>query len=207
MAIPNLTHIVALARQQHPQAWKDAHTGNAHTEDFIRLVTPMLAAVDVRIGLNGKRGNASDISDDAVNVRGEGPGHNNDGTPCTVVDIIGGAGGPNPVPQWGVQDDPVASTGAWVSPGSAPTPLPIPPPPPPVVKPYPGDAYFTDQIGVVLENDYREAGQSLNAGSATWFARTIWRHVNEGMPMDQSVAQSRKEWRAALGLPPPAIHR
>jgi hypothetical protein len=76
------------------------------------------------------------------------------------------------------------------------------PPLPPAPKPYPGDAYFVSAIGVPLEADYALAGQRLDAGSATWFSRTIWRHVNEGMTMDASVAQSRKEWRAALGLPP-----
>lgn len=86
--------------------------------------------------------------------------------------------------------------------GFTPTPPPTPIPAPPAApRPYPGDAFFTDAIGRVLEDDYTEAGQRLNAGSATWLARTIWRHVNEGMPIEQSVAQSRKEWRAALGLP------
>lgn len=80
----------------------------------------------------------------------------------------------------------------------APTPAPVSP----VVKSYPGDRFFIEQIGQVLELDYAEAGQRLNAGSSVWFARTLWRHVNEGMSMDQSVAQSRKEWRAALNLPP-----
>jgi hypothetical protein len=75
-------------------------------------------------------------------------------------------------------------------------------PPPPPKPPYPGDAFFTEQIGRVLESDYTEAGQRLNAGSSVWFSRTIWRHVNEGMSMEQSAAQSRKEWRAALGLNP-----
>lgn len=82
-----------------------------------------------------------------------------------------------------------------------PGPAPAPPPPPPAPKPYPGDAYFASAIGVPLEADYALAGQRLDAGSATWFARTIWRHVNEGMTMEASVAQGRKEWRAALGLP------
>lgn len=84
-------------------------------------------------------------------------------------------------------------------PGSTPAPVPVPPAPQP--KPYPGDQFFIERIGQILEWDYAEAGQRLNAGSSVWFARTIWRHVNEGMSMEQSVAQSRKEWRAALGLP------
>lgn len=122
------------------------------------------------------------------------------------VDFIGGAGGPSPVLRWG--PDPVAyyTHADWLDPadhdgdndhGHQPHQ-----PPPPVVKPYPGDAYFVEQLGAPLVSDYTAAGQSLNAGSVVWISRTIWRHVNEGMTMDQSVAQSRKEWKAALGLPP-----
>lgn len=77
----------------------------------------------------------------------------------------------------------------------------IPPVAQPKPKPYPGDAFFTQHVGAVLEADYLEGGQRLNAGAATWFGRTIWKHVNEGMPMDDAVAHTRKEWRAALGLP------
>lgn len=80
-----------------------------------------------------------------------------------------------------------------------PTPTPVPQPPAP--KPYPGDQFFIEKMGQLLEWDYAEAGQRLNAGSSVWFSRTIWRYVNEGMSIEQSVAQSRKEWRAALGLP------
>jgi hypothetical protein len=88
--------------------------------------------------------------------------------------------------------------------GSIPEPEPLPPvhvcPPPPPKPNYPGDRFFIEKIGQVLEADYAEAGQRLNAGSSVWFSRTIWRHVNEGMSMDESTARSRKEWRAALGL-------
>jgi hypothetical protein len=96
-----------------------------------------------------------------------------------------------------------------VTPIPLPTPLPTPQPTPrppappaPARLAYPGDGFFTEKIGVPLESDYREAGQRLDAGSATWFARAIWRHVGDGLTIEQSVAQSRKEWRAALGLPP-----
>lgn len=78
---------------------------------------------------------------------------------------------------------------------------PTPVPQPPVGKPYPGDAYFVNNVGVPLEEDYKAAGQQLNAGSATWFSRTIWDYVNGGLSMDESVAKHRKEWRQALGLP------
>ena len=84
-------------------------------------------------------------------------------------------------------------------PQAAPVPVP---PPAPAPKPYPGDVFFVEQLGGPLAADYAQAGQTLNAGAITWVARTLWRHIAEGMPLDASVAQSRKEWRAALGLPP-----
>lgn len=85
--------------------------------------------------------------------------------------------------------------------GPMPAPSPTPTPQPPVTKPYPGDAYFIEHVGTVLVADYTEAEQTLNAGSVVWISRTIWRYVAEGMSIEQSTAQSRKEWRAALGLP------
>lgn len=130
--IPDLTYIVEQARISYPQAWKDAHTGNERTEDFIRIVAKLMHAVNPGFGLNGKRGNPQDISDDAVNFIGEGPGTTPGGRPCTVIDIIGAAGSPQARPQWGVQTDPIASSGAWVNPNSAPG---LPPAPSPVKPP------------------------------------------------------------------------
>jgi hypothetical protein len=196
--IPNLLREVEACKAAHPEAWKHAHTGNAHSEDFIKLLAARCHAIDPKFGLNGKRGNPDDLSDDALNYKGEGPGHDptNGNTPVTVIDVIGAAGSPGAYPTWQVFDH-LPGPGAWVKPGAAPAPTP----PPPAPKPYPSDAFFVGAVGVPLAADYAVAGQTLNAGSATWFARTIWRHVAEGMPMDQSVAQSRKEWKAALGLP------
>lgn len=73
--------------------------------------------------------------------------------------------------------------------------------PAPAPSRYPGDEFFITRLGVPLEADYATAGQRLNAGTTTWFARTLWRHLAEGMELEASVKQSRIEWRAALGLP------
>lgn len=82
--------------------------------------------------------------------------------------------------------------------GGSPTPLP---PPAPTVPPYAGDAFFTEKVGAPLHADYSAAGQLLNAGSATWFARTIY-DIFAGMTPEASVTKHRNEWRGALGLPP-----
>jgi hypothetical protein len=200
--IPNLKHIVEQARQLYPQDWKDAHTGNANTEGFIRKCAPMLAAEDARFGLNGKRGNPNDISDDAVNVRGEGPGHNNDGTPCTVIDIIGGAGGPNPQPQWGVQTGAVESTGEWVDSGEAPTPPEPPSPPAPIGQPYPDErTWWPNVFDVEVGARYARAGKLYPDGASAfrWASRTAY-DIAAGMTKEESLAKHLKELEQELGL-------
>lgn len=118
--------------------------------------------------------------------------------------IASGNDGPEPLGSPGI---PIANEipAQYYRPNNPPVPYPIgntaPVPVPPAVS-YPGDTYFIEHVGVPLESDYTQAGQSLNAGSATWFARTIFDAINGAMTMDASVAKHRAEWRSALGLPP-----
>jgi hypothetical protein len=201
--VPYRISTVQSVADADPVRFRCAHTSAACARDFIKALACELYKTDQRFGLNGKRGSLTDISNDALNFKGEGTdtdpdNPDNPSGKATVIDVIGGAGGPSPVVAWFAVTDPQSPTKArWIKPCGSSAPVPQPP----VVKPYPGDRFFIEQIGQVLEWDYAEAGQRLNAGSAVWFSRTIWRHVNEGMSMEQSVAQSRKEWRAALGLP------
>ena len=138
MAIPNCQSIVADLAGQFPDEWRAAHTGGRDTEAFIRRLAHVLhTTVDARFGLNGKRGNPNDISDDALNFKGEGPGNDpTDGNrPVTVIDVIAAAGGPDARPSWQVFSD-LPGPGAWVKPepvgsGSAGGGSPSPTPPPP----------------------------------------------------------------------------
>ena len=128
--IPNGQEIVARLAQEFPQEWRTAHNpsgGGPETEAFIRRVAWVLhSTVDAKFGLNGKRGNYNDVSDDVVNWIGEGPGNDPaTGQPVTVIDVIGGAGGPDPRPQWGIIDLP--GPGGWIKPspvgGAQPAPV------------------------------------------------------------------------------------
>ena len=204
--IPYRITTVQAVADADPVRFRCAHTSAACGHDFIKALACELHKTDPRFGLNGKRGSLTDVSYDALNFKGEGTDLDPDNPDnptgkSTVIDTIGGAGGPNPLVAWFAVTDPNSPTKArWIKPCGTDTPTPKPLPP--VVKPsYPGDAFFVQKLGEVLAADYAEAGQSLNAGSVVWISRTIWRHVNEGMTMEQSTAQSRKEWRAALGLP------
>ena len=142
MAIPNCERIIRDLAAQYPDEWRKAHNpsgGGPETEAFIRRVAWVLySTVSPRFGLNGKRGNYNDISDDVVNWLGEGPGTDPaTGQPVTVIDVIAGAGGPDPKVYWGLIDSP--GPGGWVKPepvgdsssGGGGTPLPAPPSTPP----------------------------------------------------------------------------
>lgn len=137
--IPNKLGRVEDLKNRNPEAWKNAHTGNANTEDFVRQLAAELHAEDPKWGLVGKRGNPADISDDALCYFGEGVGHDptHNNTPITVVDFIAAAGSAAARPAWQVFTDPVTDAGpaAWVAPGSAtpvPGPMPTPAPSPKV---------------------------------------------------------------------------
>ena len=175
--IPNYQHVVEQCKTQYPQDWKDAHTGNANTEGFIRKLVPILRAHDVRFGLNGKRGNVYDISDDAVNMlcdSADSAGRTPEGLPCVVIDVIGGAGGPSPVPQWGVYNTLIEGSGANVVSGGAPVPIPVPPPIVPGREEALDELKWLDAYYAAPEGLQRPNGLSLNGkpdfeGVAAWY--------------------------------------
>ena len=148
MAIPSCKPIVEKLAQEFPQEWWSAHRpsgGGPETEAFIRRLAWVLhSTVDARFGLCGKRGNPADISDDAICFDGFSALGDVDPTrgnvPVTVLDVIGGAGGPNPSPQWGPAGPATPRPhAAWVRPvpvggtssGGGGTPLTTPPSTPP----------------------------------------------------------------------------
>lgn len=116
MSIPNCKHIVAQVAQEYPDEWKAAHTGGAETEKFIRRLAYVLhSTVDVGFGLLGQYGDPTRIADDVIMYLGKGLGvDKGTGKPQSGFDVIGGAGGPNPTPQW----NDVTGSGAaiWVKP-------------------------------------------------------------------------------------------
>ena len=194
--IPNYFTLVLKAKQDHPDAWTHAHVeGDPRRLEWIKLCAADIYRVDGRIGNNGKRGDPTDLSADALNYLGEGNGHTPGGLACAVIDVIQGAGGPNPQPTWNVFTDPQEASGAWVNPSDHPAP---PPPLPPPEVPYPGDGVGW-LIGEPLFADYAEAQQQPNAGMGVWFWRCAW-DVAAGLPVVEAVGKHRAEWRKALGL-------
>lgn len=146
MAIPNCREIVERLSREFPDEWRNAHSGNAHTEDFIRrLAWVLYSTVDPRFGLLGQRGNPNVIGDDVVLWTGEGPGVDPlTGKAVSAFDVIVRAGDPSQEPGWGfinqrgqaawVRPEPVGGTGSGGG-GTSPTPTPPPTPPAPDLTP------------------------------------------------------------------------
>lgn len=100
---------------------------------FTDAVASVLYSDDARWGRNGKRGNANDLSHDAIAYR-------TSASPLgvAIIDIIGAAGSASASPAWIDQTDEtirVGTTGVWVQPsgvlpacltGAAPAPVPDP---------------------------------------------------------------------------------
>lgn len=197
MAIPNMLEEVKRCKEANPVAWRNAHTGNPQTEDFIRILAKDLHEIDPRFGLNGKRGNPLDISDDAINFIGEGPGHDPITLqPVTVFDVIRGAGGPNPEASWDRidQDGP----GAWVDPNVVPIPTPSPTP----GFPYPDEQTSGKLFLTRVVKAYADAGRSFpdpNDKEAYWhFSR--YGYSCSKMPEPQAADKHIGELRSALGV-------
>ena len=210
MAVPNMLAEVERLKTKFPQAWKDAHTGNANSEGFIKLLAAHLHDLNPAFGLNGKRGNPHDLSDDAICFKGEGADFDpTDGhAPRTVIDVIVGAGGPNPQPQWAIVTKADAPVGAaWVQPGPPPPPPTVTPTPTVPVKPkyppYPADESVFDAVGTAMFADFAEAHQAPNPQMIRWAFRVAYSWLTtEPTDLKAALAKTRKEWRGLLGLPP-----
>lgn len=214
--IPNLQFVVEQTAAEYPQEFADAHTGNSHTEDFIRRVAARCHAIDSRFGLNGKRGNPNDLSDDALNFVGEGGGTTPQGMPCSVIDVIAGApvpgsGLPNTGrPAWQVFSTPPDANGAWVLPdaeeGGGEIPGPEPPhvcPPVPPTFPYPDEQTAGRAYQARVKAAYAEAGRQYpdpnDPDGFFWSQR--YGHSSALMPEPEAAKKHIAELRKALGLP------
>lgn len=134
-------------------------------------------------------------------------GDGNDGGKYQAVDLIGGAEGPNPTLNWGV-DIPRYTIADWLKEPGSSSPVPVPQPTFPGYEELGGDNLCRVMIGMPLMADYTEANQAMNDGSVVWTNRSIYDalrfiFVDKQKPEEayrNSAAKHRPEWRKELGL-------
>jgi len=208
MSIPNYLEDVKAAKVKYADAWTHAHVeGDPRKHEWITLFAADMHAKDSRVAMNGKRGNPSDLSMDALNIlctSAESSGRTPEGLPCVVVDVIGGAGGPNPQPTWTVFTNAAEGSGAHVIPGAVPQP-PIPPQPqPPVGFPYPDEPTAVLAFQTRLKASYNAVGRKFpdeqDADAFRHFTR--YGYSCRGMAEPDAANKHIKELRAELGAPP-----
>lgn len=103
---------------------------------------------------------------------------------------------------------------AWIDRGGPeyiPLDNPTPTPPQPSFPNYEdlgGDSVARENLGKILESDYKEAQQLLNDGSVVWTFRTLFdafrdilvNHKDSKQAILDSISKHRPEWRKELGL-------
>lgn len=208
MAVTNAYQTVVDLANKYPREFREAHTGGPNTELFIKLLAYELhTKVDRRFGLNGKRG-TSTLSQDALNWKGEGPGHDptNGNSPVTVIDVIGGAGGPNPTPTWQVFSD-LPGPGAWIQPQPVPGYHDNPVQPPGPVQPPVEPPQFVDLTQAVqqLTSEVTKNSQAVRElavqeqTSRNQFAQDVKATVEGEIQVDVVLIDELRKTQAVLG--------
>lgn len=213
--IPNYYEHVKAAITRYPEAFRHAHVdGDPLKAEWVKLLAADLHAIDPKVGINGKRGDPRNPSMDAINIlcdAADSEGRTPEGLPCVVVDVIGGAGGPNPTASWSVYNTRIEGSGAWVKPGPAITlinPKPEPQRPPVLPK---GQAF---SLLVALNNFYaapeglqrpggmiRHDDEGRSVVDMEAVAQWFYQMVVEGFSLEDVKTQIRAshEWRSKHG--------
>lgn len=103
--------IVEQLARQYPGDLQNSCTEHGGNNVFMFRVVRALRALDSRWGLNWKRGNRGDLSQDIVNYN-YGPGADEDTTNVYIFDIIGGHCGNRAYPTWIDQTQATRNAGA-----------------------------------------------------------------------------------------------
>lgn len=145
---PTVLTLLEDLKRARPDAWATAHRAPAPAGDlFARLAARAGQLAGIRVGVNGKRGNLGDFSQDCLAfpvVSGGAPDASGRFPGVVIIDFIAGAGGASPELAWIDQTGPTIAAGTrggFVDPvvseaelGSG-TVTPPPPQPPPTPRP------------------------------------------------------------------------
>lgn len=213
---PYGNQIIDIAKQvrtQYPTDWANAHNHQPSGNVYIRRVAwaVQLALPQLGVGLNGKRGNPQDMSQDILAFRND--------TGCTnacapgwleLRDIITNAGSPQADLFYG---DVTQATidknekGCWIAPseveGAQPAPVPEP------VQPYPSESpdggWWGQVFDVEVAKRYAAAKpprvypDPADPRSLRWASRVAY-DIRDGMTKEESLSKHLQELEAELHL-------
>ena len=110
LPLPNMGGVVAQVAAANPADLRNSCQPEGGNWNFMDKLVDTLQAIDLRWGLNGKRGNSNDPSNDIVDYHyGAGPSEGS--TAVYIMDTIGGHCGANPTPIWVDQTGITAASG------------------------------------------------------------------------------------------------
>ena len=204
VSIPNYLWAIDEVRKRYPAAWAVAHNKQANGADFVILLARHLnTSTDARVGVNGKRGNPNDLSQDVLAFKGIGTAVDVvNGGAMEIVDVIKDAGLASATPAWQVAPGGPGDKGAWVNPFSVQTtidydaapPAPIPDPRPPYQPPptVTCKALSADEVRGVVRAEM-SADREHIASALTALADLV-----QGIRYDLEAAAKRREELADL---------
>jgi hypothetical protein len=99
LPLPNMTAVVDAVARAYPGDLRNSCLSSGGNRVWLYRLVQALRRYDTRWGLNWKRGNVGDPSDDVVDYN-FGPGADEGTTNVYIVDVIGGHCGSNPTPAW-----------------------------------------------------------------------------------------------------------
>lgn len=202
--------LAAAARVQtnNPAAWQELKVPGQTSRAYIQLVAAdCQSTVSPEIGCNLKRGGPEMSLDvlampnptGCVDATGTYPG-------LELIDIVGGAEGPNPTLGWLDQTQKTMDagvSGGWVT-GEPAEPV--------LVEPYPSEpnwwgavftptirAQYTEAGRVFPDTNTTPAGIDATLAGFRWWSRTGYK-IRDGMTKEVAMADTVQELRKELGL-------
>ena len=192
--------IAGMVRDANPAAWNELKVHGQTSRTYINLVSMALINANIPGGVNLKRGGPTESIDAIALPNASGAKDSTGKYPgLEIIDIVGGAEGPNPSLTWGdvtqITMD-TGNSGGWKAGSVSGTP-------PPQTFPYPDEPTYWKAFQDSMKRIYAEAGRQFpDPNDADAFRRfSRCGYDCRGMDAMKAAEKHLKELRAELGLP------
>lgn len=199
----DILKIAAMVKESNPAAWEELKVLGQKSRTFINLVSMSLMNAGIPAGVNLKRGGPEE-SIDVIALPNATGAKDSTGkfSGLELIDLVGGAEGPNPSLIWGDATPATIAagvSGGWKAGSLSPTPGPSPTP----SFPYPDETTYWKAFQDSVKRIYKEAGRDFPDPNDMDAFRRFSRCGYEcrGMEASKAAEKHLKELRQELGLP------